>query len=337
MRASIIIPAWNAAHYLRETLPAIRKNLPEDCELIVVDDGSSDETVDVACEYADHVLSLDRNTGRSAAKNSGWRQASGELLIFFDADVLVRNDTIVKIIQFMDEHPEITALSGMLAMEHPHSGFFSQYKNLYMHYTFSRTPEDASFLYGSVLAVRRKDMTDYDADVGVTDDTALGQALKSQGKCLRLAKHIEVVHLKKHTLKTIILNDFEIPYCWARVFIKYAGWRQLFRKNTGYAHAPKSQLASVVLAPLVLFIALSGGGSAAGFYSVLTGLIIWAFLNRGFLSWMFNARAGSGWRASVVLWTFMDHHIMAAGILCGLLSTVHCPNNNDASQNHKGG
>jgi glycosyltransferase involved in cell wall biosynthesis len=85
MRISIILPAKNEANGLRQTLPGLKAAYPE-AEIIVVDDGSTDDTAAVATEHGVRVLSSPYSMGNGAAIKRGARAASGEILVFMDAD-----------------------------------------------------------------------------------------------------------------------------------------------------------------------------------------------------------------------------------------------------------
>ena len=85
MRLSVILPAKNEAEGLRRTLPALRALLPQ-AEVIVVDDGSSDDTAAVAAAQGATVLSSPYPMGNGAAIKRGTRAASGDVLVFMDAD-----------------------------------------------------------------------------------------------------------------------------------------------------------------------------------------------------------------------------------------------------------
>lgn len=85
MRISVILPAKNEAEGLRLTLPRLREALPE-AEIVVVDDGSTDGTAMVVGAFAGKVVSSPYSMGNGAAIKRGARAASGDVLVFMDAD-----------------------------------------------------------------------------------------------------------------------------------------------------------------------------------------------------------------------------------------------------------
>jgi glycosyltransferase involved in cell wall biosynthesis len=85
MRISVVLPAKNEADGLRRTLPGLKSLMP-DAEIIVVNDGSTDNTAAVAAEFGVTVLSSPYSMGNGAAIKRGARAASGDILVFMDAD-----------------------------------------------------------------------------------------------------------------------------------------------------------------------------------------------------------------------------------------------------------
>ncbi len=84
-RVSVVIPARNEAQGLIQLLPKIRAVLP-DAEIVLADDGSDDETVEIGKKYDARVISRKYGGGNGAAIKMGARAATGEILVFMDAD-----------------------------------------------------------------------------------------------------------------------------------------------------------------------------------------------------------------------------------------------------------
>lgn len=113
MLVSIIIPAWNAERWLGAAVESALKQTYRYKEIIVVDDGSTDETVSVAKKFAG-LISFYRqpNAGPSCARNAGLDYATGELIQFLDADDLLhssRLETLVEILRASPDEPLVGA------------------------------------------------------------------------------------------------------------------------------------------------------------------------------------------------------------------------------------
>lgn len=85
-KVSVVIPAYNEEASIGSTLRAIRERIL--CqELIVVDDGSEDDTAQLARQWADLVISTPQNRGKGAALQQGWQHASGDVVMLLDGDL----------------------------------------------------------------------------------------------------------------------------------------------------------------------------------------------------------------------------------------------------------
>lgn len=115
-RVSVIIPAYNAQKFIKETIESVKKQTYSDWELIVVNDGSTDDTVTVLENEGDQRIRLvhQANKGVSSARNNGLRQATGEFVMFLDADDVLTSDFIKSRLNFLKSNPEIGFTGGLV-------------------------------------------------------------------------------------------------------------------------------------------------------------------------------------------------------------------------------
>lgn len=119
---SVIVPAYNYARYLGDALASVRDQTYENWECIVVDDGSSDDTADVARRWMQsdarfRLVQHDTNKGVSASRNRGVAESHGDVLQFLDADDRLLRDKLATHVDFLEAHPE----TGVVYAE---AGFF---------------------------------------------------------------------------------------------------------------------------------------------------------------------------------------------------------------------
>ena len=112
-RFSIIIPAFNAAATLGRAVESVRTQSWPAHEIIVVDDGSTDSTVEIARQYGDAVRLIQQpNSGVSAARNAGAAAATGDWLAFLDADDWYAGDRIQLHAEWIAEDATLDFLTG---------------------------------------------------------------------------------------------------------------------------------------------------------------------------------------------------------------------------------
>ncbi|MBA2706736.1 MAG: glycosyltransferase family 2 protein [Gemmatimonadaceae bacterium] len=111
---SVIVPAFNAAKWIAGTLASVTRQTWKNIETIVVDDGSTDDTVRLVEAGDDPRIRVIRQSsgGAAAARNRGTREATGELIQYLDADDLLGPDKISLQVSALGAHPPETIASG---------------------------------------------------------------------------------------------------------------------------------------------------------------------------------------------------------------------------------
>ncbi|MBP1839116.1 glycosyltransferase family 2 protein [Formosa algae] len=124
---SIIIPNYNRANYLRDTLQSILNQTSDSWEALVVDDGSTDNSKQVVDEFHNQnskIIWIDRIhhlKGASVCRNIGVEHAKGNFVIFLDSDDLLAPNCIAQRLKIMESHPNLdfTVFQMQFFKEHP--------------------------------------------------------------------------------------------------------------------------------------------------------------------------------------------------------------------------
>lgn len=109
---SVVITSYNHARYLRDAVESVLSQTYRNFEIIVVDDGSTDNTREVAACYPEIKYVWQENRGLSAARNTGIRNSKGAYLVFLDADDLLYPYALAINLKYFRMHPECGFISG---------------------------------------------------------------------------------------------------------------------------------------------------------------------------------------------------------------------------------
>ena len=288
---SVIIPVHNGGELFDLCLTALRQTLYKSWECIAVEDGSTDNTVEIAYKHGVRLASgLKRRLGPAQARNIGAQVAKGEILFFIDADVLVQPGTVGHVAATMQADPSLAACFGSYDDEPWATNFLSQYRNLLHHYVHQHGKIDASTFWSGCGAIRR----DVFLAVGgfneqlyqrpSVEDIELGYRLQAAGHRVQLEKLLQVKHMKRWTPRQMLLTD---------VRDRALPWTHLILQGGG---APNDLNLSFSqrLSTAVAFMALLGLGialfTAWGWLLVLLGVWLLIWLNRAFYQFLHQKR-----------------------------------------------
>ena len=113
---SIVIPAYNAQRFLPLTLESIFRQTVQDFEIVVVNDGSTDDTLEILQGIADPRLRIitRENGGECVARNHGLREARGKYIAFLDSDDVWLPNHLEQALGFLEVHPDIAWFSSTM-------------------------------------------------------------------------------------------------------------------------------------------------------------------------------------------------------------------------------
>jgi glycosyltransferase involved in cell wall biosynthesis len=247
LTVSVIIPFHRNLHHLRESVNAVRRSMP-DAEVIIAADGALEDSRAVAAAAGAQVVVVPGPSGPAVARNRAAAVASGDVLAFVDADVVVAPDALPGMCRLLAMHRDLDGVFGAYDLSPAERNFMSQYKNLSHAYVHEVGDMRASTFWAGLGAVR----ADAFRSVGGFDerfrrpsieDIELGQRLVAAGHSLRLDATFRGRHLKRWTLGSIIATDIRargIP------------WTQLIHRSQALSNDLNTTVKlrlSVVLAP----------------------------------------------------------------------------------------
>ena len=207
------MPVHNGSVVLDRCLSAIQGSEGISWECIVVDDGSTDDSAAVARGYGATVVSAGHPPcGPALARNLGAEVASAPLLCFVDADVVIRPDTLAKLVTELDRNSSTTAVFGSYDATPEAPGTLSQYRNLLHHFVHQTSHPDATTFWAGCGAIRREAFLRLGGfDPSYTrpsiEDIELGSRIRGAGGRIRLDRDIQVTHLKRWTFWGIVKTD----------------------------------------------------------------------------------------------------------------------------------
>ena len=210
-KISIIIPVFNGSSKIKNCLNYIYASEFKEFEVILVDDCSSDDTLDVAGNYPCRVLKNEINKGPAFSRNKGVDAANGELILFVDVDILILPDLIKKICLFFDSHKEISILQCRYEDIPHYKNLFSQYKHYIFSYRgFSTGKSYISYIHTACVALRKIvfQKIRFNENLRRREDIDFGLRCVQNGFLIYADNEVTVSHNKKYDLVSFSRYQF---------------------------------------------------------------------------------------------------------------------------------
>ncbi len=204
---------------------------PQPDEIIIVADGGTDDTPLPDGRRDITIIETERRGGPAQARNLGAQHATGDILYFIDADVLIPLDAITQVKEAFEIEPAPFALIGSYDDAPGEINFLSQYRNLLHHYVHQTSKEEAATFWGACGAIHRNTFLEVGGfnellyDQPAIEDIELGYRLKKAGHKIKLCKQLQVKHLKHWDTLTLLKTDF---------FHRALPWTELILRNRNF-------------------------------------------------------------------------------------------------------
>jgi glycosyltransferase involved in cell wall biosynthesis len=265
---SVIIPNRNRADTIGTCLAAAQASHHGNFEIIVVDDSSEDDSIQVIERYPCKLVRLEQHGGAAQARNAGARHSRGRILFFTDADCLLQPDTLALAARTLALEGSNAIIGGTYTPAPHDPRFFSRFQSIFVNYFETRHAPAADYIATHALAldasVFRRNRGFAEDVRPILEDVEFSHRLRRGGCRLVMNPAIQVQHIFNYSLIRSLRNAFTKSLYW-----------------TGYAIGNRDLLvdsgtASVGLKLNVLVFA-GNAGLLSGF--VLTGkMILLAFM-----------------------------------------------------------
>jgi glycosyltransferase involved in cell wall biosynthesis len=292
MKLSFVIPAYNEEDYVGKCLSSIvncTKGRNCDAEIIVVNNASTDKTKEVAKTFRGVKVVDEPRKGLARARNSGYLASSGDLIANVDADTILPQEWINKVLREFGEDEELIALSGPMVFYDIAGammklqvrlfyclGFISYIANRYVF-------RAASMLQGGNFVVRRRAMDKiggYNLQYGFGEDADLARRLHKVGKVkftFKLPMYVSGRRIVKEGAFTMSLR-YGLQYFWTVIFKKpfTQNFPDIRMKDNGkqlkYKSPSKIKELAIAFSYLVVVALVIGGAGYLSYRFVYRGI-----------------------------------------------------------------
>ncbi|MBI4848141.1 MAG: glycosyltransferase [Nitrospirae bacterium] len=311
---SVVIPNYNKAATIGKCLESIFASRYKNFEVIVVDDRSEDGSVEIIRKFPCKLISLEKRSGTSKARNTGAENSSGEIIFFTDADCIFQKDTLaIANRAFVSSHP-ITppglpldkgrSKEGIPPLKKGDTGglliggtytrmpydrnFFSIFQSVYINYSETKNIEDPDYIAAHAMII---DAEIFKMSGGfpevflpIIEDVEFSHRLRSMGCRLVMEPDIQVQHIFNFSLLRSLKNAYRKSKYWNMYSLKN---KDLLTDSGTASVELKTDVASYLLSVITLLVTAVLQQPALLFVLLLI-FILNAFISRRLLKAFFE-------------------------------------------------
>ncbi|MBI2559339.1 glycosyltransferase family 2 protein [Candidatus Woesearchaeota archaeon] len=136
MKLSVIVPVYNGEATIEKCLNHIFNSDYKNFEVVVIDDASTDSTVEKIKKFNCRIIRLDRNRGVANARNAGAKHAKSNILVFVDSDLYVHKDTFSKMVEIYKSNPDMRVIGAVNSGKYNTKKFGTKFLSLKLSYDY---------------------------------------------------------------------------------------------------------------------------------------------------------------------------------------------------------
>ncbi len=231
IRISIVIPNYNNAATIGKCLEAAFSSDYGNFEIIVVDDHSEDNSVEIIRKFPCKLICLERHEGASRARNIGAQNSDGDVIFFTDADCLLQKDTLSIINRMLMASPPLTkggqggvAIGGTYTRVPYDRSFFSIFQSVFVHYSETKNIVNPDYIAAHAMIIDartfRKSSGFPEKFLPIIEDVEFSHRLRRDGCRLIMNPEVQVQHIFNFNLIKSMKNAVRKTRYWAIYSLK---------------------------------------------------------------------------------------------------------------------
>lgn len=249
---SIVIPTYNASKFMPNLLDSIFRQAADDIEIIIVDDCSTDNTVQVVKQYPVRVIQMEKNGGPARARNRGVGAAQGDIIFFLDSDVVLLDGAIREVNDYFVKNPSAQCVIGICATEPLNKGFVPKYMAMFEYIHLLGTPNNKVSVFAPRCGAIKKD---FFQKIGGYDESYKGADVEDFELARRINREDTIVLNPRILVKHQFVNNFQEAV--SNYFKRAVMWIHLFLKDKQFDNAGPTTPSNGIAALCAFFSFLS--------------------------------------------------------------------------------
>lgn len=222
---SVVVPVYNGEKYIKKCLESLLSQSVRPREIIVVDDGSIDNSAKIAATFPVELVRHEKNQGLASARNSGVIEAKTEIIAFIDVDCAAREDMLENMLKNYNE-PDVGGVGGW-GVEVNRNGLANAYRSTYSVQKRGDKKGEISGLFGLCSSFRREAIE----KAGMFDpffkthgeDGDISERVRLAGYGLVFDPDIVVYHHKESTIKSCLKAEYNSYFYGSLAYLKNNG------------------------------------------------------------------------------------------------------------------
>lgn len=311
-KISVVVPVYNAKKTLALCLESIINQSYKNFEIIVIDDASKDDSIEIAKRFKCRIVRHKKNLGPSATRNDGAKNAKGAIILFLDSDIALKKDALELIIKDFKNKKDVACILGVYG-KRPliRDSIFEEYRVLQEHHWKVSSAGYIDSITSSICAIKKDaffraggfDEKYRGADV---EDTEFGHRISNRYGIF-MDKRVQGYHDSDDSLYKILKNLNKRAKQLVNVFFEQKGFEQHYSTSN-------RALGVVFSAILLIFIVLSFINPVFLIF-VLISLVIFLLSDIGFYTFIFKERG-----FFILVLFSLVHYTVNLSIFLGILS-----------------